>query len=158
MSAAAGVKKAAASYWRVAGLTYLDALNASTSALRRWVICVAAAGRRTVALAGAAPRRSRLRCSPGCCRILGERLVAVFSLPFSFSGTPVSSLCGGLPLTPFVPPRRRHPRARSVLKEPARSEAMGKSGFRFREFSYEAGKEMPSKEVASDPSMRKDAK
>jgi hypothetical protein len=45
-----------------------------------------------------------------------------------------------------------------VLKEPARSEAMGKSGFRFREFGYEGGKELAPKEVASDPSMRKDAK
>ena len=47
---------------------------------------------------------------------------------------------------------------RSVLKEPARSEAMGKTGFRFREFGYEGGKELPGVEVASDPSMRKDAK
>ena len=66
--------------------------------------------------------------------------------------------------TPFRPARRRlrlpPPPAsrRSVLKEPARSEAAGKSGFRFREFGYESGKELPPVEAVSDPSMRKDAK
>lgn len=65
------------------------------------------------------------------------------------------------PLRPTPPPSFVFPRASivcSVLKEPARSEAMGKTGFRFREFGYEGGKELPGVEVASDPSMRKDAK
>jgi hypothetical protein len=63
MSAAAGAKKAAASYWRLAGLTYLDALNASTSALRRCVCSSprgSAPGELRVRSRGAVPRQ-RLR-------------------------------------------------------------------------------------------------
>lgn len=33
---------------------------------------------------------------------------------------------------------------RKVMKEPARSEALGRSSFKYREFSYADGKEMPS--------------
>ena len=180
MSAAAGAKKAAASYWRLAGLTYLDALNASTSALRRCVCSSprgSAPGELRVRSRGAVPRQ-RLRAEAfralrgaGCVSAgrREARTAVLVSSAVLLCARPSPSRCR-VPCRLFFlaahpaaapghrPPSRRSPCARSVLKEPARSEAMGKSGFRFREFGYEGGKELAPKEVASDPSMRKDAK
>lgn len=44
---------------------------------------------------------------------------------------------------------------RSVLKEPARTEAMGKAQFRYREFTYPGGKESaPSAFLLSQPQVQ----
>lgn len=44
---------------------------------------------------------------------------------------------------------------RKVLKEPLRTEVSSRSQYKFREFTYEGGKESPAKEFYSDPSLAK---
>ena len=79
MSAAAPAKKAFSSFYRVAGLSYLDALNVASIALRK------------------------------------------------------------------------------VMKEPARTEAMSRANYKFREFSYAGGHESNPVEVVSSAAMIKKA-
>ena len=136
----AAVKKASSLYWRLAGLTYLVSFRVSSFPRG----CLPP---RSLAAAFAPPAGGR-RAAPRSARCNGS---ALSTLPCGASFSTFFAARSKYHF-PLRTPRSRFSQdalnastsaLRSVLKEPARSEALGKSGYRFREFGYEGGKELP---------------